>query len=94
MRHYVLRAVGAVLLIAIASYIADYTWLKSRMIRGLNPYDTVTIQRVYVIPQKGNKAEYVPADPDQQICVRSLFPHSANQPCWYLRRHTVQQLKM
>ena len=94
MRRYLPRAVGIILLVAAAVYVVDFSWLQFRIARNLNPYDSVRVQRVYIIPQKGNKAEYVPADPEQQPCVRSLFPHAGNQPCWYLRRNKVQQMNM
>jgi hypothetical protein len=25
-----------------------------------------------------------------QACVRALFPHNDDKPCWWVRRHTTQ----
>lgn len=70
-------------------YLGDYLVLR---LRGTGGYDSVQVDVVYQIPQKGNKAEYVPQGVQSQACVRSLFPHDGNRPCWYLRRHTTQQV--
>ncbi len=37
-------------------------------------------------PMKDGKTMYVPGDPEDQPCVRSLFPHFGDKPCWYLKR--------
>ena len=82
----------AVVLISIAFvYAIDYEWLRVRVSRGTG-FDTVQVQVVDQIPQKGNKAEYVPESPQDETCVRSLFPHLDDSPCWYLRRHAVRQV--
>ena len=73
-------------------YFADYAWLRLRLARSQPAYDTVQVEVVEQIPQKGNNAEYVPEEPQTQTCVRSLFPHTGDQPCWYLRRHAQQQV--
>lgn len=83
---------GAVLGLVLVVYLADLAWLQIRIARKQNAYDTVTVEVVDQIPQKGNKAEYVPETPQPQTCVRSLFPHSGNEPCWYLRGHAQQQV--
>ena len=62
-------------------------------VRG-NPTATVTIKQYYAIPQKGNKLQYMPADPDSEECIESLFPHRGDRPCWYVTRHTRRQIDM
>jgi hypothetical protein len=32
--------------------------------------------------------------PAPQDCVYSLFPHFGDSPCWYLSRHTRQQVNV
>lgn len=73
-------------------FAADYGWLRTRISRNDPAFDSVLIEVVEQIPQKGNKAEYVPQDPRPQSCVRSIFPHMDQQPCWYLKRHAQQQI--
>ena len=92
MQRLSLIAAGFVVAAFLTLYLADYAWLRIRLARSANVYDTVQVEVVEQIPQKGNKAEYVPQDPQTQTCVRSLFPHLDDQPCWYLRRHTFQQV--
>jgi len=38
--------------------------------------------------------QYMTGDPINQECVHSLFPHVGDSPCWYLSRHTQQQINM
>jgi len=86
-------AVAGIVLIVALVYVGDTVWLRIRMARNPNSAtDSVRVDIVYQIPQKGNKAEYVPQESQMQSCVRSLFPHMGDQPCWYLRRHTQQQV--
>jgi hypothetical protein len=92
MKRALSLAVGGLIVITACLYVGDYAWLRLRISRNQNAYDTMQVEIVEQIPQKGNKAEYVPEEPQTQICVRSLFPHLGDQPCWYLRRHTQQQV--
>ena len=91
MARVLIRVVIALLLTAFAVYLGDYAWLRWHLARGV-AFDTVQVQVVYAIPEKGNKAEFAPQDPQDEACVRSLFPHLGSSPCWYLRRHTHQQV--
>ena len=81
-----------ILLVAIPAvvYLVDFAVVK---LRG-NPTSTVTIKQYYAIPLKGNKLQYVPADPDTEECVQALFPHGGDRPCWYVNRHTRRQIDM
>ncbi len=80
--------VAAVLLVGLVAvvYCADWAGLHLRS----NPYDSVTVQHYFAIPQKTGKVELHYDRTYNQTCARSLFPHSGYQPCWYLRRHTEQ----
>ncbi len=91
MKRALPRIIGGVILGVILLYAVDYAMLHFRVARNQG-YDSVQVDIVYQIPQKGNKAEYVAADPQAQTCVRSIFPHLGFQPCWYLRRHQQQQI--
>ena len=85
------RLAVALLLAGATLFLGDYALLSWRISRNQG-YGSIQVSVVYQIPQKGNKAEYVAVDPQMQTCVRSLFPHLGDQPCWYLRRHTQQQI--
>ena len=73
--------------------IGDLASFLARKALHHNVYDTVAVDVVNVIPQKGNKAEYVPQGVQNVSCVRSLLPHEGQQPCWYVRRNAVQEVK-
>ncbi len=92
MRRRFMFAIAITFGSAIVLFAADYAWLRVRIARSDAAFDTVRVDVVEQIPQKGNKAEYVPEDPQLQSCVRSIFPHMDQQPCWYLKRHAHQQI--
>lgn len=92
MKRGLLRAAIGMVLVVVLVYVVDYAWLGIRVSRGLEAFDTVQVEVVDQVPQKGNKAEYIPEAPQTQTCVRSIFSHLGDQPCWYLRRHTQQQV--
>lgn len=93
MKRVLAFGLGGLLVLVAALYVADYAWLRLRLARNQSAaFDTVSVDVVYEVPQKGNKAEYLPQGVQNQTCVRSLFPHLGDQPCWYLRRHTEQQV--
>jgi hypothetical protein len=41
---------------------------------------------------KGGKLEYYFDQPGVELCVRALFPHFGDAPCWYARRHNIKVL--
>jgi hypothetical protein len=93
MKSFVARGLVVVLAIFALAYLLDYGWLRIRISQGESrAFDTLQVEVVDVIPQKGNKAEYVPEGAQSETCVRSLFPHSGSTPCWYLKRHAVRQV--
>ena len=79
--------------VLLALYVGDYIFLRLRIQRG-NAFASVTVRRYYAVPQKSGKIEFLQAEPQDQTCVRSLFPHNGDAPCWYVRRHTEQRIDM
>jgi len=71
-------------------YAGDYAAVRYRIPRGRDPFATVEIQPYYAVPLKGGKTEFIFQKPENQVCVRSLFPHLGHNPCWYVRRHRDQ----
>lgn len=86
-------ALLALVALFVLVYAADYGILRVRIARN-SGYDTVTVQQYYAINEKNNKTEYVFGSTQDQPCVNSLFGHQGLQPCWYLRRHPEQQVKI
>ena len=75
-------------------YAADDLAVRFRIPRNRDPFATVTVQRSYSVMKKDGKPDFYFDPPHDQTCVRSLFPHLGDEPCWYLRRHQNQQVKM
>ena len=84
----------AVFLGTALAYVVDYGVLRIRVLAGKEPFDTVNVQPVYAVPQKDHRTEFLVGDAQNQTCVRSLFPHMGDSPCWYLQRHREQRVDM
>jgi len=52
----------------------------------------VKIQRYYAVGLKSRKTEFMFLEPENQVCVHSLFPHFGYSPCWYLSRRNVKRI--
>lgn len=73
-------------------YAGDSIVLRFRMAGsapGTGPaFSTVTF--FYSADLKNNKYEVFTGDPQQETCVRAIFPHSGFRPCWYASRKTIR----
>jgi hypothetical protein len=92
--RFLMRTVVAVVLATAIAYVIDYLVLRIRIASHGQLFQTVTVHPVYAVPRKDQKTEFLPGDPTDQECVRSLFPHMGDSPCWYLTRHTDQRINM
>jgi hypothetical protein len=92
--RFLVRSIAAVVLFAALTFVVDYVVLRVRIATNRQPFGTVTVHPYYAVPEKGNKTEYMLGDQTDQQCVHSLFPHMGDSPCWYLSRHTDQQISM
>jgi hypothetical protein len=92
LKKILLRVVGAALLLALVTYAGDYLSARYKIPKGRDPFSTVTIQPYYAIHEKNGRTEYDFAQPQSQVCVRSLFPHFGYSPCWYVKRHTDRRI--
>lgn len=88
-----MRLVGRGLIFLAASvailYAGDWGVLRVRMARQ-TAFSTVQVDQFLASPLKNNKEEYDYMGTVAQPCVRSIFPHASDLPCWWLRRHTTQ----
>jgi len=85
------RIVLIPLLLLALVYACDYLSLSLR-IPNRQQYGSVMVCRSYAVPMKDRQTEYMFDPPALQDCVNSLFPHFGDSPCWYLRKHTRQQV--
>jgi len=80
-------ALIAVLAFCALLYAGDYAVVRCPIPRSRNPLATVEVQPYYAVPLKDGKTEFMFLNSENQVCVRSLFPHLGHNPCWYVRRH-------
>jgi hypothetical protein len=83
------RSLKYILFGAVVLYFVDWALLGMRLARhsGLG---SVTVSQYLATPLKGNKEEYDYLGSVDQPCVKSIFPHNDDQPCWWLERHKNQ----
>jgi hypothetical protein len=63
----------------------------SARFRG-QPTEQMKVDHFYAAMNRWNQVEYSVGTPVMQTCVDALLPHFGYLPCWYLRRHTTQQI--
>jgi hypothetical protein len=93
------RALASALLLSGLVYAGDYGVLRCRI---ENPkagaaFGSVTMGRLYAIPQKNGKIEYELDARQPEVtfcCVHALFRHMNQSPCWYLRRQSQKPIPM
>jgi hypothetical protein len=85
--------ISIVVLAAAVLYLGDLASLRFR-IPDREPYSSVMVRQFYAVAQKDKSVEYMFQPPAQQECVNSLFPQFGDEPCWYLKRHTRQQINI
>jgi hypothetical protein len=88
------RLLGALVLLAVAAYGADWVCLRYRNWKHGDAFGSVTVTQVYVIHEKNGRTEYQYDPSQEQACVRSLFPHFGYSPCWYLSRHQEKKIEI
>ena len=90
-----MAAIALLIVVAlfVVVYAGDYGILRIRIARN-SGYDAVEVRQYYAITEKNNRTEYVFGSTVNQPCVDSLFSHQGLRPCWYLRRHPEQQIKI
>jgi hypothetical protein len=88
------RALLCALLALSLVYVGDFVSVRYRIPKTREPYGTVKVRRYYAVGLKSGKTDYMFLDPQNQVCVHSLFPHLGYPPCWYLTRHPVKKIEM
>jgi len=86
-------ALALVILLAL-TYAGDYLAARFHIPKSRELYSTITVRPYYAVRLKDNKTEFYFLDPQTEVCIHSLFPHFGHRPCWYVSRHTQQQINM
>ncbi|MGO9126192.1 MAG: hypothetical protein ACLP6G_15060 [Terriglobales bacterium] len=94
MKSLGIRVLSVVLALAAMIYGGDWGSVRYRIWRHRDAFGSITVTPVYVIHEKNGKTEYQFAQPQDQVCVRSLFPHFGYSPCWYVKRHQEQRIEI
>ena len=84
------RIATAGVVLVIVLYFGDYVVVKLRS----EPTGTCQITKLYAVLQKDGKTSYEAGEPEKQTCVNSIFPHLGYSPCWYVKRHKIQQANL
>jgi hypothetical protein len=84
----VLRAVVAAL---IAVYVGDLAVARAR---GDAAFGTTRLNVLYATPLKASKVDYTSGGAQDVECVRSLFPHFGDAPCWYAARQKTKRVDL
>lgn len=88
---------GVAILCAFAAlYLADFGYFRYRLSKNTSgdPLRNEQVQPLYAIPHKDGREEYVFGPKQTVTCVRSIFPHMGNTPCWYLERNAQRPIQM
>jgi hypothetical protein len=88
MKRLWLRIVQGLLTVLVVLYAGD--WIALRVRAQPQASSSVQVEQFLRTPLKGQKEEFDYMGTVAQPCVRSLFPHSSQTPCWWLERHKIQ----
>ena len=80
------RILQLLLAVVVLLYLGDWIALRVRA----QTSSTVQVQQFLRTPLKGQKEEFDFMGTVDQPCVRSLFPHNSETPCWWLERHKIR----
>jgi hypothetical protein len=97
--RFLTRITASLAALFFVTYSVDLTWfhLRSAVPKLGAASSSVHRIRVLAIPHNGNKIEFQidALRPEEDLpCSRSLFPHSGQNPCWYVSRHANDPIPM
>jgi hypothetical protein len=83
-----------VVLVGSAGVLYGFDYVSARYaIPKRQMFDDVRVDQLYTAPNKYGEIEWSRGDPVMERCVNSLFPHFGFNPCWYVKRHTMNTNK-
>ena len=85
------RLLIIVLLVCVVLYACDFLSLHLRIPKR-DMLGTVTVHTYYAVKLKNGKTEYDYYGDHNVDCANSMFPQLAVKPCWYVSRHTDEQI--
>jgi hypothetical protein len=88
MKRLFARGMQALLTVLVVLYLGD--WVALRVRGQTQVSSSVQVEQFLRTPLKGQKEEFDYMGTVDQPCVRSLFPHSPQTPCWWLQHHKIR----
>jgi len=88
--RYVRRTLAALVLLAALIWTADWLALRHRVAQDGEAYGEVEVRYRIALHLKNRRIDQRSEKPRMVECVRSMFPHYDDPPCWYLERHPDQ----
>jgi hypothetical protein len=88
MKRIFVRTVQALLVLLVVLYAGD--WIVLHLRGSSQTSSTVQVEQFLRTPLKGQKEEFDYMGTVAAPCVRAIFPHSSETPCWWLQRHKIQ----
>jgi hypothetical protein len=89
MKRILGRGLLLLLVLLAALYAGDWAVLRIRIARQ-TAFSSVMVHQFLATPLKNHTDEYDYVGTSAQSCVRSIFPHASESPCWWLKRHSTQ----
>jgi hypothetical protein len=62
--------------------------------RGDAAFGSVTVSVLYAVPEKAARMDFSAGPPQDVECVRALFPHFGDDPCWYAARQKTKRVDL
>ena len=63
-------------------------------VRGDAAFGSVRVNVLYAVPEKAARMDFMPGAPQDVECVRALFPHFGDDPCWYASRQKTKRVDL
>jgi hypothetical protein len=89
-KRILIRAAGFLLGGSVLIYAADDLYVRAKR----DSLGTVDVKRYLSVPQKGGKFQFIFDGIESRPCVKGMFPHKGNPPCWYLQQHRTERVEM
>ena len=78
---------------AIVLYGTDFLSVRLRIPRR-DTFGSITVHTYYVVKLKNGRSEYDYAGDHSADCSNSVFPQLGVRPCWWVSRHTDEQINI
>jgi len=93
MRALLERAMIGLVAVMVALYAGDWLVYRYRIAHGM-AFDSVKVNQFVAVPLKSGKDEFDYVGSQQVGCVRAMFPWAGDEPCWWVRRHAENRVKL